>query len=82
MRERDLDFARRDLELEKAKYRSFAGSEERGRIDADIKEHHTKKGFYLFDDDYDAPAPEPRNDDESRIREFNKMLDEKLRQAQ
>jgi hypothetical protein len=86
---RDFEFARKDLELEREKYRTFAGSKEREEVDRQIKDHYIDhKKFYLIDEiDLGSISQEKRyptvpKDEQGRIKEFNKLFEKKLLETQ
>jgi hypothetical protein len=87
---RDLEYARKDLELEREKYKTFAGSQEREGVDRQIKDHRIdQRKFYLFDGEIDLgstsqqkPYPTMPIDEAARIKQFNELIDKQLHGAQ
>lgn len=80
MSKRDLEFARKDLELDREKYKTFVGSNKRKEIEQRIEDHNYK--WYI---DLDSQEEQPKAasiDEEDRINEFNRWFEKQLNEAQ
>lgn len=86
---RDHAFAVRDIELERQKYNTFAGTKEREAIDEQIRDHNTDHSkFYLVDginlgsNAEGTPVPPLTNDETDRIKKINDVIDRQLHRTQ
>jgi hypothetical protein len=86
---RDHGFARTDLELEREKYKTFAGSMEREGIDQQIRDHYIdhEKPYLMDGINLDLSSNEKRysaipNDDTDRVKQINELIEKQLHGAQ
>ncbi|GFO68016.1 hypothetical protein GMLC_15950 [Geomonas limicola] len=86
LNKRNQEFAIRDIELDRQKYTTFAGTKEREAVDQQIKDHnidHSK--FHLIDEINLGPtpaAPAVQNDGAARIKKINDLIDQQLHRTQ
>ena len=80
VKNRDLEFARQDQELERKKYQTFVGSKEREAIDQQIIEHDHK--WYLDFSSQEQQNPKTPQNEAERIKKINELIDKQLQGAQ